>query len=95
MIGRAISSVCQQTERDFELVVVDDGSTDETFEVARHFSLPIADRTKLIRLDTNLGIPGARNVCLTAMMSGTRTSWRPSGGGSRQPPKAFSLSPTI
>jgi glycosyltransferase involved in cell wall biosynthesis len=66
MIGRAISSVCQQTDRDFELVLVDDGSTDETFEVARHFSSPIANRTKLIRLDTNLGIPGARNVCLKA-----------------------------
>ncbi len=64
--SREISSVCQQTDRDFELVVVDDGSADETFEVARQFASPIADRTKLIRLDTNLGIPGARNVCLKA-----------------------------
>jgi glycosyltransferase involved in cell wall biosynthesis len=66
MIPRAIASVLQQTDQDFELVIVDDGSTDNTYEVARVASSAIPSRTKLIQLKSNLGIPGARNAGLKA-----------------------------
>jgi glycosyltransferase involved in cell wall biosynthesis len=58
-IGSTISSVLRQTRKDFELIVVDDGSTDETPEIVRSFE-PDA-RLKLIE-QQNQGTAGARNT---------------------------------
>jgi len=66
MIPRAIASVIQQTDQDFELIVVDDGSTDDTYDVANAATTAIRKRARLIRLTDNLGIPGARNAGLKA-----------------------------
>lgn len=58
-IVRAIDSVLNQTHRDFELIIVDDGSTDHTFElVESHYK---DSRLKLIR-QRNLGVSAARNL---------------------------------
>jgi len=54
-LARAIRSVEAQTFRDFEIVVVDDGSTDGTAEVARSF-----DSMRYVR-GAHLGEAGARN----------------------------------
>ena len=55
-LGEAIESVLSQTYQHFELIVVDDGSTDETSEVAKGY-----EGVRLIRQE-NRGLSGARNT---------------------------------
>jgi glycosyltransferase involved in cell wall biosynthesis len=59
-IGQAIESVLAQTYPEWELLVVNDGSTDDTAEVAARFTDP---RIRLIN-KTNGGESSARNVAL-------------------------------
>ena len=54
----AVNSILAQTFEDFELLVVDDGSTDETPEVLAAYDDP---RVRVVRNDTNRGIPYTRN----------------------------------
>ena len=55
-IAETIESVLAQTHRDFEIIVVDDGSTDETSRILRQFG----EHLKVLTSDRN-GIPAARN----------------------------------
>ncbi|WP_051327249.1 glycosyltransferase [Desulfatibacillum aliphaticivorans] len=50
LIGRSIKSVLRQTMPDFELIIIDDASTDNTEEVVRSFE---DDRIVYIRLEEN------------------------------------------
>jgi GT2 family glycosyltransferase len=59
-LPQALSSVLQQTVHDFEVIVVDDGSTDDTFEIASGFAHRDARITVLRQ--ANQGIGGARNA---------------------------------
>jgi len=63
-IGRAIQSVLAQTEQEFEVIVVDDGSTDGGAAIVEHFADP---RIRLITQE-NRGASAARN-------RGIRESW--------------------
>lgn len=61
-VGRAIESLQNQTFRDFELLIVDDGSTDRSGDICDRFA------KKDIRIDvfhtSNAGAPAARNLAL-------------------------------
>lgn len=57
-IRETIASVLGQTFTDFELVVVDDGSTDATVAILASIEDP---RLRILRTPRNLGIVGARN----------------------------------
>jgi glycosyltransferase involved in cell wall biosynthesis len=61
-VGRAVASVLDQTFVDYELIVVDDGSTDHTAQILSLFHPPI------IRLvhEKNKGVSAARNTGIRA-----------------------------
>lgn len=59
VLPRAIESVLQQTYEDFELIIVDDGSTDTTKEVVQSYD---DERIRYVPLKTNNGANAARNT---------------------------------
>jgi glycosyltransferase involved in cell wall biosynthesis len=61
-IARAIESVLNQSQRDFDVAVVDDGSSDASFEVARRYESD--PRVRCERNPENLGLARNWNRCL-------------------------------
>jgi glycosyltransferase involved in cell wall biosynthesis len=57
-IRRAVDSVINQTLNDFELVVIDDGSSDQTSQILNSYT---DKRIKMVRNPTNLGISVSAN----------------------------------
>ena len=61
VIGKAIKSVLAQTFHDFEIIIIDDGSRDETAKNA--IKVAWADpRVRIVRFETNQGAQAARNA---------------------------------
>ncbi|RXE84727.1 glycosyltransferase family 2 protein [Pseudoalteromonas sp. A757] len=61
-IGESIDSVLNQTYDNWELIIVNDNSSDSTLEVVAPYL--IDQRIKLINNDTNLGGAGSRNIAI-------------------------------
>lgn len=58
-IRQAVKSVFDQTFDNFELIVIDDGSTDKTFQTLSVFK---DKRIRIIRNDQNLGVAKSLNI---------------------------------
>jgi len=59
IISRSIESVLSQTYRDIELIIVDDGSTDDTVKNLRNIK---DKRLRIVQLEKNSGMCAARNA---------------------------------
>lgn len=65
-LPEAVSSVLAQTFRDWELVIVDDGSTDDTVEVTQSLIACHPDRRIRLLQQSNAGVSAARNTGIEA-----------------------------
>lgn len=59
LLGRAIQSVLRQTYQDFEIIIIDDASTDGTEKLVKDFN---DNRIIFLRLEKNRGGSAARNT---------------------------------
>jgi cellulose synthase/poly-beta-1,6-N-acetylglucosamine synthase-like glycosyltransferase len=73
-LGEAVESVLAQSHPNFEIVVVDDGSTDDTSEVAVRYP-----GVRLIRQD-NRGLRRRATPASPAARASTWCSWMPTIG---------------
>ena len=62
VLDRAVQSVLAQDHRNWELIIVDDGSTDSSADVARAYRAD--QRVRLIQHPVNRGVCAAINTCL-------------------------------
>lgn len=82
LVGGAIESVLDQTVDDVEVVVVDDGSTDDTWSVLQAYA-DRDDRVRPLRNEENRGIPATMNRGVEAARGefvgvfGDDDRWRP------------------
>ncbi len=64
-LRECVESVLQQDYKDVEIIIVDDGSTDGSLEIATKLAQEHSDRIKLLSLE-NGGVSAARNAGLEA-----------------------------
>lgn len=62
-IADAVSSALNQTERNIEIIIVDDCSPDKSIEICEQFD---DDRIRIVRHRENRGLAGARNTGIRA-----------------------------
>jgi len=60
-VGDAIQSILDQTFHDWELLLINDASTDATKEIIQGYASQDT-RIKVVNLDQNIGVSGARNI---------------------------------
>ncbi len=63
-IGRALTSIAAQTSHPLEVIVVDDGSQDQTYDVAVKMQGMLGDTTLIVLRQPNRGAGAARNAAL-------------------------------
>lgn len=62
-LAEALDSLYAQTYQEFKIILCDDGSTDNTYEVAKHYA-DSHDNIVLVRNERNMGLNYTLNHCL-------------------------------
>lgn len=62
-LGEAIESIINQTYTNWELIMCDDGSSDNTYEIAQSYQKNLPQKIVLIKNDKNLGLNKTLNNC--------------------------------
>ncbi|MBL7068844.1 MAG: glycosyltransferase [Candidatus Omnitrophica bacterium] len=65
-LQEAVESVEKQTCADWEIIIVDDCSTDKSLSVAMELERRLGGRLRLIRNSTNQGVARTRNIAIEA-----------------------------
>lgn len=69
-LSRAIDSILTQTYSHWELVMCDDGSTDNTYQIANRYKEMYPEKIILLKNNVNQGLSPALNKCLRASKGG-------------------------
>lgn len=64
-LDRSMKSILDQTYRDFEFIICDDGSKDDTWDILSRYAANDS-RIKLLRNEKNLGLAASLNRCIAA-----------------------------
>lgn len=64
-LPEAIDSILMQTYDNWELIMCDDGSTDETYKIAKKYKEMCGDKIILIQNEKNMGLNYTLNCCLS------------------------------
>lgn len=67
-VRKTLESMCAQTYRDFELVIVNDGSTDDSLYVVNDFVRKVCDVRCTVYSQANAGVAAARNIGVAKSM---------------------------
>ena len=65
-VDRALDSVLNQTYRNWELIIIDDASKDDTTKIVRKYESKYPEKIRLILNETNLGADKTRNLGIKA-----------------------------
>lgn len=63
-VSSAIDSIISQTYTDWQLIICDDCSTDDTYEIVAKYQRVYPDKIKLIKNSQNMKLPYSLNHCL-------------------------------
>lgn len=68
-LSESIESILKQTCNDWRLIMCDDGSKDDTYEIALKYQKQYPDKILLIKNDKNMGLNYTLNNCLKYVSS--------------------------
>lgn len=63
-LNEALDSIANQSEEDWELILCDDGSSDNTYTMARDFKTKYPSKTIVLQNEKNMGLNYTLNKCL-------------------------------